>query len=71
MTTLRLSDLHFRVLNAIDALGNLPDELDLPGLDPLANALIELADGIDVEATQSDDWGSIRVNIGPQHGRRE
>lgn len=36
-----------RVNRALTALGELPDDLDLPGLDDLAGALIELADAID------------------------
>jgi hypothetical protein len=37
-------DLHRRVSRALDALGDLPESFDLPGLPELAGALIELAD---------------------------
>lgn len=33
-----------RISRALDALGNLPEGFDLPGLDSLSSALIELAD---------------------------
>lgn len=39
--------LHRRVDRALAALGNLPDDLDLPGLDMLAGALIAIADALD------------------------
>jgi hypothetical protein len=39
-----------RVSRALGALGDLPDDLDLPGLDDLAGALIALADRLDGDA---------------------
>lgn len=36
-----------RVSRALAALGDLPDDIDLPGLDDLAGALIAIADAID------------------------
>lgn len=42
--------LHRRVDRALAALGNLPDDIDLPGLDTLAGALIEIADALDGDA---------------------
>jgi hypothetical protein len=39
-----------RVARALDALGELPDELDLPGREDLAAALIDLADALDGDA---------------------
>jgi hypothetical protein len=44
------ADLHGRVSRALASLGDLPDELALPGLDVLAEALITLADELDGEA---------------------
>jgi hypothetical protein len=40
-------DLGRRVSRALDALGDLPDELELPGRGALAEALIALADALD------------------------
>jgi hypothetical protein len=39
-----------RVARALNALGELPDELDLPGREDLAAALIDLADALDGDA---------------------
>lgn len=36
-----------RVNRALNALGDLPDDLDLPSLDALAGALIAIADALD------------------------
>jgi len=44
-----------RVSRALDALGNLPDDLDLPGLDELSASLIELADAIEPDADCEPD----------------
>jgi hypothetical protein len=44
-----------RVERALKALGDLPDDLDLPGLDDLADALIALADEIEGDADLEDE----------------
>lgn len=48
-------DLHGRVARALASLGDLPDELSLPGLDVLADALIALADELDGDADSEPD----------------
>jgi hypothetical protein len=45
-----LPDLHRRVDRALKALGDLPDEIDLPGRADLSAALIDLADAIEPDA---------------------
>ncbi len=47
--------LHRRVSRALSALGNLPDDLDLPGLGDLADALIALADELEGDADLEPD----------------
>ena len=42
--------LHRHVDRALAALGNLPEDLELPGLDMLAGALIEIADALERDA---------------------
>jgi len=45
-----------RVQRALQALGNLPDEMDLlPGLADLSQALIEIADALDDEPDCDDE----------------
>jgi hypothetical protein len=48
-------DLERRVARALDALGKLPEGLDLPGLPELGAALIELADALDAAADLEPD----------------
>lgn len=44
-----------RVSRALSALGDLPDGFDLPGLDDLSAALIDLADELDGDTDLEDD----------------
>ena len=46
----RPAGLERRLSRALDALGELPDNLQLPGLDDLADELIALADAVDGDA---------------------
>jgi hypothetical protein len=48
-------DLARRVKRALAGLGNLPDELDLPGLPELGAALIAIADDLAGDADLEDD----------------
>mgnify|MGYP007086246181 CR=1 FL=1 len=48
-------DLDRRIGRALDALGDLPDGLELPGLSALAGALIELADELAADPDLEDD----------------
>jgi hypothetical protein len=50
-------DLGRRVSRALDALGALPDELNLPGRNALAEALIALADALDSDPDLEGDDG--------------
>jgi hypothetical protein len=54
-------DLSHRVNRALDALGRLPDELDLPGLPELGAALVDLADAIEPDADLEDDEIEIEI----------
>lgn len=44
-----------RVARALDALGNLPDDLDLPGRDAFAAALVDLADALNPDSDFEPD----------------
>lgn len=48
-------DLDRRIGRALDALGDLPDGLELPGLSDLAGALIELADELAADPDLEED----------------
>ncbi|CAJ0885440.1 hypothetical protein AMST5_03615 [freshwater sediment metagenome] len=48
-------DLHRRVSRALKALDGLPEGLELPGLDDLADALISIADELEGDADLEDD----------------
>jgi hypothetical protein len=49
------ADLPRRVDRALAALGDLPEGFDLPGLDELAGALIEIADELQADSDLEDD----------------
>lgn len=44
-----------KVARALDALGNLPDDLELPGRDAFAAALVELADALEGDSDLEPD----------------
>jgi hypothetical protein len=52
-----------RVSRAISALGDLPDDLALPGLDELADALIAIADDLDGDADSDPDADDEIVSL--------
>jgi hypothetical protein len=52
-----------RVARALAALGDLPDDLDLPGLDALADALIHLADDLDGDSDLEPDADDEIVSV--------